>query len=662
MRVCRHSRTAVTPEIQTKADELTKGLTGQTEKEHALYNFVSTQFRYVSLSFGTGRYQPHAAAEVLANGYGDCKDKHTLLAALLKAEGIEAWPALIGAGLKFDETLPSPAQFNHVITYLPSGKDEHWLDATSGVAPFGLIEASIRDKKALVIPATEAPRLLTTPENPPFPTEQQLRVTGELKPDGTFTGRFEVTAHGDVEMVIRSLFQQVPPANWRELVQNMVRGAGFAGTVSNLDVDNVRDLDKPVHYAYDYTRPNYSDWANRRISPPLFPLLFAPAEGQEAPEEPFFLGAAGTAISEATIKLPAGYSTELPENSALHTEFADYLSTYELKNGTLFVHRKLIIKQSKIPVDQWKKYCDFAKTVSSDHDKLLQLAASSDDAKTPPSGENQEAARLIEGAMKAGQRNDLNAAHDLLSRAERLNAKQPGLWMAYALVYFHQLQEQSGFDALDKELRYHPDNVAAYRLLAAAQVQFKKLNEAVDTLRRLLKVAPGDKDGVKMLADLLNRQKRYEEVIALLEPLAGTPGAGNSFQGQLGEAYLRTGRKREGQAALASFVSNSDPLAFNNAAFFLADTRTDLASAQEYATKAVSALEQKSKKIQLFDLSNDDLRLMNDLATVWDTVGWVYFETGNLPEAHKYLSAAWNLGQRRRDCRSSGPSLCRRGP
>ena len=68
------------------------------------------KFRYISISFGAGRYRPHSAEEVLANQYGDCKDKHTLFAALLKAAGIQAWPALIGVGVKFDSSVPSPAQ------------------------------------------------------------------------------------------------------------------------------------------------------------------------------------------------------------------------------------------------------------------------------------------------------------------------------------------------------------------------------------------------------------------------------------------------------------------------------------------------------------------------------------------------------------------------
>ena len=93
----------------------------------------------MSLSFGVGRYQPHPAEDVLENEYGDCKDKHTLLATMLKAAGIEAWPALINGERKLDLDMPSPGQFNHVITYVPRSGNPHWLDTTPEVAPFGLL-------------------------------------------------------------------------------------------------------------------------------------------------------------------------------------------------------------------------------------------------------------------------------------------------------------------------------------------------------------------------------------------------------------------------------------------------------------------------------------------------------------------------------------------
>ena len=120
----------VTPAIQAKAVELTQDLKTDDEKIRALYEFVALKFHYIGLDFGIGRYQPHAADDVLGNGYGDCKDKHTLLASLLKAAGFEAWPALIHGTRKLDPDVPSPAQFNHVITVVSVGGQTIWLDTT----------------------------------------------------------------------------------------------------------------------------------------------------------------------------------------------------------------------------------------------------------------------------------------------------------------------------------------------------------------------------------------------------------------------------------------------------------------------------------------------------------------------------------------------------
>ena len=85
------------PDVKAKAEELTKGLRDDNAKLRAIYNYVSLHYHYVGIVFGVGRYQPHAASEILANQYGDCKDKHTLLAALLNAVGIRAYSALISS-------------------------------------------------------------------------------------------------------------------------------------------------------------------------------------------------------------------------------------------------------------------------------------------------------------------------------------------------------------------------------------------------------------------------------------------------------------------------------------------------------------------------------------------------------------------------------------
>src|ERR1700676_303730 len=143
-------RMTVDDGVRKKAAELTKGADTPTEKARRLYDFVARNIRYVSISLGVGRYQPHPASEVLQNGYGDCKDKHTLFSALMRAEGIQSYPVLIDSSRKLDPDVPSPAQFDHVITAVRLGKGLTWLDTTPEVTPFGLILYQLRNKQAVL--------------------------------------------------------------------------------------------------------------------------------------------------------------------------------------------------------------------------------------------------------------------------------------------------------------------------------------------------------------------------------------------------------------------------------------------------------------------------------------------------------------------------------
>lgn len=328
-------RAVVTPAIQAKANEITKGLTSVDEKRKAIYNYVSTQFRYISLSFGIGRYQPHFADEVLSNKYGDCKDKHTLFAALLKAAGIEAWPALMGEGINFDPEVPSPAQFNHVISVLPTSKGLLWPDTTPEVAPFGLLYQTLRDKQALVIPGSGAAYVTKTPADPPFPASQVLSVDASLAADGTLKGHFDFTMHGDMGLIFRVAFHNVPRANWQQLVQNIVNSFGFAGTVSNVAVENPEDLEKPLHFSYDYLRKNYSDWKDHRITPPLFPIALPLMGSDTNPDEPIFIHAPGSLEYHATVRLPNDYTAKLPAAVNVQENFAAYHASYAAAHGVL---------------------------------------------------------------------------------------------------------------------------------------------------------------------------------------------------------------------------------------------------------------------------------------------------------------------------------------
>jgi Transglutaminase-like superfamily len=187
------------PEVVTKALEPTKNSPNDEAKLRALYGYVSTQFHYIGIAFGIGRYQPHAAADVLANQYGDCKDKHTLLASLLTAVGIPAYPALIPTSAEVDADVPSPGQFDHVITVVPREGGLVWLDSTAEVGPYQYLLSPLRDKHALVIWKDKPAALMITPVDPPDPMVENFDMEAQLSDTGTMEGKVKFSARGDME-------------------------------------------------------------------------------------------------------------------------------------------------------------------------------------------------------------------------------------------------------------------------------------------------------------------------------------------------------------------------------------------------------------------------------------------------------------------------------
>jgi tetratricopeptide (TPR) repeat protein len=51
------------------------------------------------------------------------------------------------------------------------------------------------------------------------------------------------------------------------------------------------------------------------------------------------------------------------------------------------------------------------------------------------------------------------------------------------------------------------------------------------------------------------------------------------------------------------------------------------------------------RNVEVANLTLDDLRSVASLAADWDTLGWIYFQKGDLDSAEKYIKAAWMIQQ-----------------
>ncbi|HEY6477951.1 MAG TPA: DUF3857 domain-containing protein, partial [Polyangia bacterium] len=132
----------------------------------AVYDFVVENTRYVGLEFGIHGYKPYKVTQVLARRFGDCKDKASLLVALLREVGVQADLVLVRTrrGGRLDPQPASLAIFDHAIVYVP--KLDRYLDGTAEFA--GATELPTEDQGVMVLQVGPGVGKLT--ETPVFPS------------------------------------------------------------------------------------------------------------------------------------------------------------------------------------------------------------------------------------------------------------------------------------------------------------------------------------------------------------------------------------------------------------------------------------------------------------------------------------------------------------
>jgi tetratricopeptide (TPR) repeat protein/transglutaminase-like putative cysteine protease len=653
-----------TADIRAKAAELTKDAKDPSASLRNIYDFVSTKFRYIGVAFGIGRFQPHSADDVLGNQYGDCKDKHTLLASLLQAAGGTAYPALISSSHTLDPDVPSPSQFDHVISAVPLGNTFQWLDTTTEVGPFGYLALPLRGKQALVMPGDRPAMLVTTPADLPFPSFIKFSADGKLGEDGTLDSKMEYSSHGDDEVLLRAVFRRIPQPQWKDLVQKISYGLGFGGTVSDVSAGSPEDTRTPIHFSYSYNRKDYSDWAEHRITMPQLPLALPEVKEDDAhAKDPIWLGPMLQFQADAKVELPKGYTPEMPSDVVLIRDFAEYRSLYKLGHGVLASHRELEIKQSFVPDSAREDYKKFVKNLDDDAGHFIVLtststgvfpAAAKNQADASllaairglPASENTEARNLERDSYDDMGRTDMAAAIDKLKGAVAADPKFTRAWITLGGIYFTTMRIDEGVDAFHHAIESDPKQLVSYRTLALTLTSIHRDDAAIETWRDLLRVAPDDHDGHDNLGRLLIAKKRYADAVPVLESEVRLNPSDLGPMSRLSSAYLRSGQPDEGYKMLLSVMKlDSSPAVLNNAAYELADANAKLPEALDLAERAVREEEESSGKIHLENLTVGDLHSAERLASYWDTLGWAQFRLGQAVAAEKYLRASWTLSQ-----------------
>jgi tetratricopeptide (TPR) repeat protein len=640
-------RFTATPELRAKTLALTEHLATEPEKVQALYVYVSKNIRYVSLSFGLGRYQPHTAAEVFANQYGDCKDKHTLLAAMLEVIGVHADAALIPSSHKLDTQIPSPSQFDHLITAIPSGIDPAkiiWLDTTAEVAPYRYLIPSLRGKKALIVASDGAGHLATTPADPPFHSSQVVEIDGHVSELGKLTAEIRYHLRGDNEFALRTAFRRTPQPQWNQIGQTMALLDGFHGEVTKVESSDPADTEKPFEMTLGFTQKRFLDWSNKtsKLTLPL-PTVGLPDPPADS-KSPVVIGAALDVSLHLKLTLPPNESPRAPVSVNVSRDYAEYRSTYEVKGNELTVERAIRFKMRELPATRSSDYLAFARAVQSDESQLVPIENSAAGTRDIPA--TATADDLVEAGAAALEAGNAEQAIELFRRAAALDPKRKDIWSSIGLADLHLRKLGDAIAAFKKQLEIDPFDANANNYLGVTLVQQEKFDEAAAAFKKQIELNPLDNFAHASLGLLLEQQKKFAEALPELDKAAVLTPDNPQLQVSLGHAYLVTGKTTEAMAAFDKAVELSPtPEIWNNIAYDLVQKNVNLDKAQSYAQSAVDSTAAALRNIDIDHITANDLGEVQNIGAYWDTLGWIYFTSGDLEHAEPLLRASWQLTQ-----------------
>ena len=337
----------VTDEIRAAAQEAVKGIpeTDEMGRIRAVYDFVVSRTRYVGLEFGINSFKPYPVETILNRRFGDCKDKASLMHAMLEALGIDSRLTLLRMKrLGGIEDVPaSLAVFNHAILYVP--KYKLFLDGTAEFHGSGELPGDDRGAEVLVVEPGGESKFFRTPEASPSDNTDETRISATLAPDGSAKVEVKASAHGSWTAELRRVFE---PADERRAraEENLARAAFPNVKVSSIDVSDPHDIEKPFTTSIEASASGFAFPSGNglRFSPfghrQSFVESYAQLSKRSLPER---LPYAQKTVIDAQVKLPQGWTATLPEGARESGPHGSYEVSYARQDGVVTARLTLIL-------------------------------------------------------------------------------------------------------------------------------------------------------------------------------------------------------------------------------------------------------------------------------------------------------------------------------
>ena len=377
-------RKASNPEIAAKATELVAGKTDFYDKAEAITEFVQKEIRYFVIEKGIGGLQPHPAAEIFHNRYGDCKDKATLLAAMLSSVGLHSDIVLVHTNRGFVDPEAPSSLGNHAIGAIEipkgyenaklrsvvlakSGKRYLIVDPTWEKTPFGQLESNLQGGYGVLVEGSQS-EILALPVLSPTLNTVSRSAYMQLGADGSLKGSIVEKRFGDLSERRRMLYAE-GDVKQQKTEMDRILGRDFGSfEVTDMKVENAAALNKDLTTSYKLSAQRYG----RTMGPLLMvrPRVMGSAgmaTDRKERKVPIDLSETMTAKDDFTIDLPEGYAVdEMPEPVKLDMDFASYESSSQLTGNSLHYTSTYTVRQVTLPANRYADVQKMASVIEAD--------------------------------------------------------------------------------------------------------------------------------------------------------------------------------------------------------------------------------------------------------------------------------------------------------
>ena len=369
-------RYVVDETIETIVHNLTKTLPTIEDKIRAIYDYVTSQIRYVGIELGQSAYQPSHASEVIRNLYGDCKDKTTLMITMLDLIGVKAFPVLLNPAPheRVDPDMPSISQFSHMIAAIATNDGYTWVDPASSTCRYGNLPDRDQGRKGFLIGDHKA-MFVDIPIFPAHANQLQVKTEIQLTEQGTAEGEISVKTKGQYNLDSRFRYRSIAPGDWKNTIA-VELSKQFPGiSVDWVKFTNLENLNQPVEILAGFHVDNYVQSIGTRMLLPLpidefagFGELFAPATRQHS----LNLGHPMQIQKEILISVPNHWQVSLPRDLNTESDFATLERRYSRDGNVIRYSLRFTLRKSIIASKDYHTAKRFFDTLAKeDHGRLI---------------------------------------------------------------------------------------------------------------------------------------------------------------------------------------------------------------------------------------------------------------------------------------------------